>query len=92
MNRSDLVNVIANSAECSKTTANQVLTDLFGAMEKGLSKGDTIAITGFGTFKVAKRAARLGKNPRTGEALKIAASKVVRFSVGTKLKASVNKK
>ena len=74
----------------NKDTARMV-SSLLGIMTQELQDGNTIAIQGFGTFEVRTRGARTGKNPRTGEAIKIAASKVPAFKAGRALKDSVNK-
>jgi DNA-binding protein HU-beta len=92
MNRSDLVDVIANETEMSKTAANRVLEVLIETIQKAVKKGDAVQLVGFGTFKSTKRAARTGKNPRTGEALKIHAATIPKFVPGAKFKAIVDPK
>ena len=90
MNKSDLITYIADEADISKAAAAQALNAVTGAITKTLKKGDTVALIGFGTFSVSKRKAREGRNPQTGEAIKIAACKVARFSPGKGLKDALN--
>jgi len=89
MNKSELVEIAAKEADISKAAAERVLAAIIGAVVKTVSKGDTVALIGFGTFKSAKRAARTGKNPKTGAAIKIAATTVPKFSAGATFKAAV---
>jgi nucleoid DNA-binding protein len=88
MNKSELINEMAKNLN-SKKEAEACLDSLLGAITQGLKKGDKITLTGFGTFKVAKRKARTGRNPRTGEKIKIKARKVPQFTVGKALKTAV---
>lgn len=90
MNKSDLVDAIAKSAELSKASAGRALDATVDTIKKALKKGDTVSLVGFGTFKVGKRAARNGRNPRTGATIKIKAAKVPKFSAGKGLKDAVN--
>jgi DNA-binding protein HU-beta len=90
MNKSDLIDAIAKSADISKAAAGRSLDATVEAIKKALKKGDTVSLVGFGTFKVGKRAARNGRNPRTGETIKIKAAKVPKFSAGKGLKDAVN--
>ncbi|MDH4215864.1 MAG: HU family DNA-binding protein [Gallionella sp.] len=90
MNKSDLVDAIAKSAELSKAAAGRALDATVDTIKKALKKGDTVSLVGFGTFKVGKRAARNGRNPRTGATIKIKAAKVPKFSAGKGLKDAVN--
>ena len=90
MNKSDLVDSIAKSADISKAAAARALDATVDTIKKALKKGDTVSLVGFGTFKVGKRAARNGRNPRTGETIKIKAAKVPKFSAGKGLKDAVN--
>ncbi|MDZ4200941.1 MAG: HU family DNA-binding protein [Gallionella sp.] len=90
MNKSDLVDAIATSADMSKAAAARALDATVEAIKKALKKGDTVSLVGFGTFKVGKRAARTGRNPRTGAAIKIKAAKVPKFTAGKGLKDAVN--
>jgi DNA-binding protein HU-beta len=90
VNKSDLVDAIAKSADLSKASAARALDATVETIKKALKKGDTVSLVGFGTFKVGKRAARSGRNPRTGETIKIKAAKVPKFSAGKGLKDAVN--
>ncbi len=90
MNKSDLVDAIAKSSEISKAAAARALDSTIDTIKKALKKGDTVSLVGFGTFKVGKRAARNGRNPRTGATIKIKAAKVPKFSAGKGLKDAVN--
>jgi DNA-binding protein HU-beta len=89
MNKSELVDVAAKEAEISKAAAERVLSAMIGAVVKAVSKGDSVMLVGFGSFKSAKRAARTGKNPKTGATLKIPATTVPKFSAGATFKAAV---
>ena len=88
MNKAELIAEVAK-VTCSKKEAGLVLDATLAAIQKALKKGDTITLVGFGTFKVSKRKARVGRNPQTGAALKIAAKKVPVFKAGQGLKAAV---
>ena len=90
MNKSELVAAIAQNAELSKKDAENALTATINAISKALADGDKVQLVGFGTFDVRERAAREGKNPRTGEIITIAASKVPGFKAGRALKDLVN--
>ena len=90
MNKSDLVDAIAKSSDISKAAAARALDSTIDTIKKALKKGDTVSLVGFGTFKVGKRAARNGRNPRTGATIKIKAAKVPKFSAGKGLKDAVN--
>jgi len=90
VNKSDLVDAIAKNADISKAAAGRALDATVDSIKKALKKGDTVSLVGFGTFKVGKRAARNGRNPRTGETIKIKAAKVPKFSAGKGLKDAVN--
>jgi DNA-binding protein HU-beta len=90
VNKSDLVDAIASSADISKAAAGRALDATVESIKKALKKGDTVSLVGFGTFKVGKRAARNGRNPRTGETIKIKAAKVPKFTAGKGLKDAVN--
>jgi DNA-binding protein HU-beta len=90
VNKSDLVDAIAKNAELSKAAAARALDATVDTIKKALKKGDTVSLVGFGTFKVGKRAARNGRNPRTGATIKIKAAKVPKFSAGKGLKDAVN--
>jgi DNA-binding protein HU-beta len=90
VNKADLIEIIANKADLSKVAAAGALDATLDAITKSLKKGDPVTLVGFGTFSVSKRAARMGRNPRTGAAIKIAASKNPRFKAGKALKDAVN--
>lgn len=90
MNKAELIESIANSADLSKASAGRALDAAIESITKALKKGDTITLVGFGTFSVRKRAARMGRNPRTGEEIKIKASKVPGFKPGKALKDAIN--
>jgi DNA-binding protein HU-beta len=89
MNKAELIEVAAKEAAISKAAANKALDAIVAAVVKTVSKGDTVTLVGFGTFKSAKRAARTGKNPKTGATIKIAATTVPKFSAGAGFKAAV---
>ena len=90
MNKSDLIDHIAKRADISKAAAGRALDALLGGIGASLKKGATVTIVGFGTFSLGRRAARTGRNPRTGTAIKIKASRTVRFRAGKALKDSIN--
>ncbi|MBK6985713.1 MAG: HU family DNA-binding protein [Bacteroidetes bacterium] len=91
MNKAELIEAIANGSKLTKADAGRALDSTIEAISKALKKGDRLSLVGFGSFSVAKRAARLGRNPQTGKEIKIAAKKVVKFKAGTELATSVNK-
>ena len=91
MNKEELIEAIASGAGLTKADAGRALDGTMDAIEKSLKKGDRVGLVGFGSFSVAKRAARMGRNPQTGKEIKIAAKKVVKFKAGTELAGSVNK-
>ncbi|MEO8007003.1 MAG: HU family DNA-binding protein [Betaproteobacteria bacterium] len=90
MNKFDLIEAIAKSADISKAAAGRALDGAVAAIRASLKKGAMITLVGFGTFYVGKRAARSGRNPRTGAAIKIKAAKVPKFRAGKALKDAVN--
>ncbi len=92
MTKADLVDVIADGADLSKTKAEEALNLALDAIKASVAKGNTIQLVGFGSFSLGSRAARMGRNPKTGEAIKIAASKTVKFSAGKAFKDAVNKR
>ena len=92
MNKSELIEELAKRAELTKAAANKVIDALTDIITSAISKGNPVALIGFGTFKSVLRAARTGKNPKTGETLKIAARTVPKFSAGAALKAAVSGK
>ena len=92
MNKTELVEAIATGADLSKAAAARALDCAVETITKAVASGDTVTLVGFGAFKPADRAARAGKNPKTGEALSIAATTVPKFSAGAAFKAAVAKK
>ena len=90
MNKSDLVSVIADNSGLSKADAARALDATTSAITGALAKGDSVAITGFGSFLVRARAARSGRNPQTGATIQIKASNAPAFKAGKLLKESVN--
>jgi DNA-binding protein HU-beta len=91
MTKTDLVDVISGKAKISKAAASEAVDALTEAITSALKKGDKVTLVGFGTFAVAKRAAREGINPQTRQKIKIKASKAPRFKAGKALKDVVNK-
>lgn len=92
MNRTELVAEIAKKTELSKKDAEKALKAFTDVVEAELKKGGKVQLVGFGTFEVSERAAREGRNPQTGAAMKIKASKAPKFKAGKALKDAVNKK
>jgi DNA-binding protein HU-beta len=90
MKKLELVSAIADYAEMTKTDAAKALEAFIAVVTKALKKDDSVTIVGFGTYEVRKRKARTGRNPKTGAALKIKASKVPAFKAGKALKDAVN--
>ena len=90
MNKTELVEHIAKHSDISKAAATRALESIIDAVKKTLKKGGTVSLVGFGSFSVGKRAARTGRNPRTGEAIKIKAAKVPKFKPGKTLKDHLN--
>ena len=89
MNKSDLVEKVAKDCDISKAVAEKAISSVMDAIMEAMSAGDKVTLVGFGTFSVTERAAREGRNPQSGKAIKIAAKKVVKFKVGSKLADSV---
>ncbi len=90
MNKSELIDQIAKSADISKAAAGRALDATVGAIRTSLKKGGMVTLVGFGTIYVGKRAARGGRNPRTGATIKIKAARVPKFRAGKALKDAVN--
>lgn len=90
MNKSELIDQIARSADISKAAAGRALDAAVGAIRTSMKKGGMVTLVGFGTFYVGKRAARSGRNPRTGATIKIKAARVPKFRAGKALKDAVN--
>ena len=91
MNKAELVAAIAAKTELSKKDSEKALKAFIDVVSEELKKGEKVQLVGFGTFEVAKRAAREGRNPQTGKAMEIAASKAPKFKAGKALKDEINK-
>lgn len=90
MNKNDLISSVSETSGLSKNDASNAVESVFEAITKALSSGDEVRLVGFGTFSVAKRKASTGRNPRTGEEMKIPASNQPKFKAGKGLKDAVN--
>ena len=90
MNKTEFISAIAEKAELSKKDAEKAVKDFADGVEEELKKGEKIQLVGFGTFEVSERAAREGRNPQTGETMKIEACKAPKFKAGKALKDAVN--
>jgi len=90
MNKGDLVEKVAKDCDISKAAAEKAINSVMDAILEAMSAGDKVTLVGFGTFSVAERAAREGRNPQSGKAIKIPAKKVVKFKVGSKLADAVS--
>ena len=90
MNKSELIEHIAKQADISKAAATRALEAMIGGVKATLKKSNSVSLVGFGTFSVSKRAARTGRNPRTGAAIKIKSAKVPKFRPGKALRDFVN--
>jgi len=90
VNKTELIDAVAKSADISKAAAGRALDGMIVAVRQSLKKGNMVTLVGFGTFYVGKRAARAGRNPRTGVAIKIKAAKVPKFRAGKALKDALN--
>ena len=90
MNKTELIAAIADKAGLTKKDAEEVVNAFTDTVTKALKKGDKVQLVGFGTFEVTKRGARTGRNPQTGETMKIAAAKAPKFKPGKTLKTAVN--
>jgi DNA-binding protein HU-beta len=89
VNKQDLIESVAKSADISKATAARAVNGALEAITNSLKKKQAVSLIGFGTFKVSNRAARTGRNPQTGKAIKIKAAKVPKFKAGKALKDSI---
>lgn len=89
MTKAELIGSIAKETKISKASAEKAINAFTNSVTKALKKGDRLTLTGFGTFSVAKRGARKGRNPQTGKEIKISAKKVAKFKVGKLLKSAV---
>ena len=92
MNKTELIAAAAKAAQVSKKDATNVINAALESIGAAMAKGQNVQLIGFGTFQVRKRTSRTGKNPRTGETIKIAATKVPSFKAGKGLKETVNRK
>jgi DNA-binding protein HU-beta len=90
MNKNDLIDAVAERTALAKSDAARAVEAVLGAITESLQKGEAVGLSGFGTFATKTRAARTGRNPRTGEAIQIAASNVPGFKAGKGLKDAVN--
>jgi DNA-binding protein HU-beta len=90
MNKQELIAEVAGAAGIAKTSAALAVDGVFDAIKKALANGDDVRLVGFGTFSVTRREATTGRNPRTGEAIQIAASNLPKFKAGKELKDAVN--
>ena len=90
MNKGELIDAVAASADLSKTDATDAVDAVLKQVTSALRNGDQVSLVGFGTFQVKRRAARMGRNPRTGESIQIKASNVPSFKAGKGLKDAVN--
>jgi DNA-binding protein HU-beta len=90
VNKSEMIDMVAEAAEISKAAAGRAVDAVFEGITNSLKGGDTVTLVGFGTFSVSDRAARSGRNPRTGETIQIKASKMPKFKAGKALKDAVN--
>ncbi len=91
MNKAELIEAIASGSKLTKADSGRALDAFLDATSKALKKGDKLTLVGFGTFSVTKRPARMGRNPKTGKSIKIAAKKVAKFKAGAALAKTVNK-
>jgi DNA-binding protein HU-beta len=90
VNKTELIEHIAKNADVSKAAATRVLEAAIGGIKTTLRRGGTVSLVGFGTFSVSKRAARMGRNPKTGASIKIKSAKVPKFRAGKVLKDALN--
>jgi DNA-binding protein HU-beta len=90
MNKAELIDAVASSADLSRASATQAVDAVVDTITERLRKGDSVTLVGFGTFEVRARAARTGRNPQTGEEIQIKASKAPAFKAGKALKDAVN--
>ncbi len=90
MTKGELIAIVGKEAKISKASAEKAINAFTNTVMKALKKGDKLALTGFGTFSVAKRRARAGRNPQTGNEIKIPATRVAKFKASNFLKSAVN--
>ena len=91
MNKADLIDAVSGEAKLTKADAERAIDGAISAITRALKKGERVALVGFGSFIVAKRNARTGRNPQTGKAIQIKAKKVAKFRAGMELAKAVNK-
>ncbi|MCC7302824.1 MAG: HU family DNA-binding protein [Bacteroidia bacterium] len=91
MNKAQLIDAVSAEAKISKSDAQRAIDSTLDSITKALKKGERVALVGFGSFSVTKRAARTGRNPQTGKEIKIAAKNVAKFKAGVELSSEVNK-
>lgn len=91
MNKAQLIDAVASDAKISKADAQRAIDSTFDSITKALKKGERVALVGFGSFSVTRRAARTGRNPQTGKEIKIEAKTVAKFKAGLELSSEVNK-
>ena len=89
MNKTELIDAVAEGADISKAAATRAVDTMLDSISKSLANGDQVTLVGFGTFAKVRRKARKGRNPQTGESIKIKASNVVKFKPGKKLKDAI---
>ena len=92
MNKTDMIDKLASAAGITKTQAAAAVEAMMSGITSALKKGNRVTLVGFGSFSTAQRAARTGRNPKTGKTIMIAARRVARFTPGTELKQAVNRK
>ncbi len=90
MNKAELIDMVASAADLSKSSATNVVDSVFSGITNSLKQGESVTLVGFGTFSVSERAARTGRNPRTGEAITIPAARSPKFKAGKALKDALN--
>jgi len=90
MNKADLINHVASTTDLSKASATDAVEAILSGITNTLASGNSVSLVGFGAFSVVERAARTARNPRTGEAIEVAASKAPKFKAGKALKDAVN--
>lgn len=90
MNKAELIDIVAQEADLSKASAGRALDAAMAAITQAMKQGDSVSLVGFGTFAVGKRAARTGRNPKTGDVIKIKAAKVPKFRPGKGMKDEIN--
>jgi DNA-binding protein HU-beta len=92
LTKAELIDKISNDADITKAAASQAIDSMLEGISKSLKKGQKTTLVGFGTFSISKRKARTGRNPQTGETIRIKAKNVVRFKPGTELERTVNRR